>query len=55
MLVVHSDMYETRTYESGLLPRASLYENGRLVRTIHDGTPFHAPNISLQRIDGKVA
>ena len=55
VLLVHTDIYETRTAGGGLLPRASLYENGRHVRTIYDSTPFHAPNISLQRIDGKVA
>ena len=44
----------TRTLASAILPRASLYKNGRRVRTIYDGTSFHAPNISPRLIDGAV-
>ncbi|MBN1139545.1 MAG: hypothetical protein JXM73_23415 [Anaerolineae bacterium] len=55
LLTVNGDIYETHTRESDLLPRASLRKNGRVVRTICDGTFFHSPNISLQFIDGKAA
>ena len=55
VLRADGDVYETRTLAGEILPRASLHKNGRRVRTIYDGTPFHAPNISLQLIDGKVA
>ena len=55
VLQVDGDVYETRTLGSDLLARASLHKNGRRVRTIFDGTPFHSPNISLRLIDGKVA
>ena len=55
VLRVGQDVYEARTNEFGPLYRSALYKNGRRLRTIFDGTPFHSPNMSLQLIDGKVA
>ena len=49
------DAYEVRSGEFGPLLWSTLYRNGRPLRTIWDGTPFHPPDISLQLIDGKVA
>jgi hypothetical protein len=49
------DAYEVRSGELGPLLWSTLYRNGRPLRTIWDGTPFHPPDISLQLIDGKVA
>jgi hypothetical protein len=49
------DAYEVRSGELGPLLWSTLYRNGRPLRTIWDGTPFHPSDISLQLIDGKVA
>mgnify|MGYP001033396778 CR=1 FL=1 len=54
-LTVGDDTYETRAHGVAFLSWSTLYQNGRALHAVFDGSDFHPPNISLRNVAGKVA